>query len=247
MRSKNISIILLLVVSSFDTFAQYENLYAFFGVGKSYYQGDLNETAFPNSHILNTSYKGGIGYDFHTLFGAQIHYTQAQLNGNDYFNTSSGLNTRGLSFTSPLKEFGINFKLRNLNGKEGRLINYLYTGVNFFSFDPTVTKLETSGTNYIAEVGFKKSGINIPAGIGIGYWVTNNIGIVWETGMHILYTDYLDGVSQNGNPNYKDSFIDSHIMVLFRFGEWQGMRKGYQRKSKGFKMRKNRSIGCPKF
>ncbi len=247
MRSKNILAILILLVSSLESFAQYENLYAFFGVGQSYYQGDLNANAFPNGNILNMSYKGGIGYNFHTRFGAQMHYTQSNLNGSDYFNNNAGMAARGLSFTSPLKEFGINFKLRNLNGKDGRWINYLFTGFNFFSFNPTVTKAESSETNYVAEDGYKKIGINIPAGIGIGYWATNNIGIVWESALHITYTDYLDGVSKNGNAKYKDAFVDSHIMVLFRFGEWKGMRKGSQKKSKGFRMKKTRTISCPRF
>lgn len=238
---------IILISTLGSSYAQYENLYAFFGVGQSYYQGDLNATAFPNSKILNMSYKGGIGYNFHTRFGAQIHYTHASLNGSDFFNNDASLAARGLSFTSPLREFGINFKVRNLNGKEGKWINYLYSGINYFTFKPEVTKAESSETNYVPESGYSTSGINIPFGIGIGYWATNNIGFVWETGMHIVYTDYLDGVSKNGNADYKDGFVDSHIMLIFRFGEWKGVGGKSQKSSKGFRMRKSGSIRCPRF
>ena len=247
MRSKNIIAILILLVASFEGYSQYDNLYAFFGIGQAYYQGDLNATAFPNTNILNTSYKGGIGYNLHTRFGAQVHYTHFKLNGSDFFNNDEGMAARGLSFTSPLKEFGINFKLRNLNGKEGRWINYIFTGVNFFSFNPTVTKATSSETNYVPEEGYKKSGVNIPLGIALGYWATNNIGIVWETSLHVTYTDYIDGISKNANAEYKDAFVDSHIMILFRFGKWQGLKKGSQKKSKGFRMKKTGAIGCPRF
>jgi len=247
MKLKSNTLILLFFISTLGTFAQYENLYVFLGAGQSYYQGDLSKTPYPNSKILNMSYKGGIGYDLHTRFGVQIHYTHSTLNGSDFFNNDTEMEARGLSFTSPLKEFGINFKIRNLNGKEGRWINYVYSGINFFSFNPIVTKAETSETYYVAEVDFKTSGINIPFGAALGYWVTNNIGFVWETGIHILYTDYLDGVSKNASADYRDGFADSHIMLMIRFGEWKGMKWKSQRSSKDFKMRKARSIACPRF
>lgn len=244
---KKQTLLLFITLLSLSVSAQYENLYAFFGAGGTYYQGDLNKTAFPNSNILNMSYKGGLGYNFHTRFGAQIHYTQGSLNGSDFFNNDADMAARGISFSSPLKEFGINFKVRNLNGKEGRFINYFYSGINFFWFDPTVTKSESSDVVYVPETGFSKSGANIPFGLGFGYWLTGNIGLVWEGGMHIVYTDYLDGVSKNGNPDFKDGFVDSHILLMFRFGEWKGRGGKTQGSSRGFKMKRTGSIGCPRF
>lgn len=244
---KKHTLALLLGMLSLSVSAQYENLYAFFGAGGSYYQGDLNKTAFPNGNILNMSYKGGVGYNFHTRFGAQIHYTHSKLNGSDLYNNDEEMAARGLSFKSPLREFGINFKVRNLNGREGKFINYFYSGINFFWFNPEVTKAEASDVVYVPESGYSKSGVNIPFGLGFGYWVTGNIGVVWETGMHILYTDYLDGVSKNGNPDYRDGFVDSHIMVMFRFGEWKGKGRRSQGSSRGFRMKRVGSIGCPRF
>lgn len=244
---KNIFLIIILSTLTLFTKAQYENMYAFFGVGQAYYQGDLNKTAFPNSNILNMSYKGGIGYNFHHRFGAQIFYAQSKLNGSDFFNNDAGMEARGLSFTSPLKQFGINLKVRNLNGKESRVINYLYSGIDYFWFNPTVTRAETADAVYVPESGYSTSGINIPVGLGLGYWITNNIGLVLETSLHIVYTDYLDGVSKNGNPDYRDGFVDSHIMLIYRFGEWKGPGRKSQRSSKGFRMKGVGSIGCPRF
>jgi len=36
-------------------------------------------------------------------------------------------------------------------------------------------------------------------------------------------------------------------MLMIRFGEWKGMKWKSQRSSKDFKMRKARSIACPRF
>lgn len=245
---KNITLFISLVFSFLTNKAEfdYSNLYVFAGAGSAYYQGDLNGSSFPTVDLLNMSYKGGVGLNYHTRFGVQLHYTQSSLNGSDLFSKDNDVVARGLSFTSPLREFGINFKVRNLNGREGRVINYVFTGVNYFSFDPSVSKAESSDVVFAPESGFKKSGFNIPMGLGLGYWVTPNIGVVWETGLHILYTDYLDGVSKNGNPDYKDGFVDSHILVMFRFGDRKSARSS-QRGSRGFKMKKVGSIGCPRF
>lgn len=245
---KKIILFTSLVFSFLTNKAEFDfnNLYVFGGAGLAYYQGDLNESSLPNTDILNMSYKGGIGLNYHTRFGVQLHYTHSSLNGSDFFNKDQSMQARGLSFTSPIREFGVNFKVRNLNGKEGRVINYVFTGINYFSFNPSVAKSEASDVVFTSESGYKKSGVNIPFGIGLGYWVTGNIGVVWETSMHLLYTDYLDGVSKNGSPDYKDGFVDSHILIMFRFGDGSSSRNS-QRGSRGFRMKKVGSIGCPRF
>lgn len=227
--------------------AQWGNSYAFFGVGQSYYQGDLNATSFPSSKILNMSYKGGVGYHLHTRVGVTLHYSKTNLNGSDLFVKDEDKNARGLSFVSPINEFGLNFKIRNLTGNEGRTISYLFSGINYFKFNPTVTRSQNSDINYSVETGFPTSGVNIPFGVGFGWWFTGNVGVVWESSLHITYTDFLDGVSKNGNPNFKDAYIDSHIMLLFRFSEWEGTGKKSQRRSKGWSPRKVGKIRCPSY
>lgn len=225
--------------------AQWDNLYAFFGPGLSYYQGDLNSTSFPTGDILNMSYKGGVGYNFSTRFGTTFHYTKSNLNGSDLFVNDEGKNARGLSFNSPLTDFGLNLKIRNLTGKEGRRISYLYSGFNYFRFNPTVTRSADSDVNYAVESDFPKGGLNIPFGAGFGWWFTGNIGVVWDISLHTTFTDFIDGVSRNGNPNFKDAFVASHIMLYFRFSEWEGSGKKSQRRSRAWSPRKVKSIKCP--
>lgn len=225
--------------------AQWDNAYAFFGAGQSYYQGDLNATSFPTTDILNMSYKGGFGYNLHTRFGLTLHYSRTKLNGSDLFVDDEAKRARGLSFNSPVSEFGLNLKLRNLTGKEGRFISYLFSGINYFTFNPTVIRSNDSDVNYSVESGYPTGGVNIPFGIGFGWWFTQNIGLAWESSLHVSYTDYIDGISKNGNPNYKDAYVDSHVMLLFRFSEWEGAGRRTQKRSKAWSPRKVRSIKCP--
>ena len=53
---KKIKVIILLL-SCVGAKAQIPDLYTFFGLGESYYLGDLNKNSFPSSQTLNLSYK----------------------------------------------------------------------------------------------------------------------------------------------------------------------------------------------
>lgn len=242
---KKIKVVILLL-SCLGAKAQVANFYAFFGLGQSYYLGDLNKSSFPRSETINISYKGGVGFNVLPEIGVAVHLTKSSLNGSDFFGDLDGNGDRGLSFVSPLTDFGINVKFRNSFGKQGQLLAYFFTGMNRFMFSPTVTKDPDSNINYVPEKGFKKGGVNFPIGFGFGYKFTGNIGLVWESALHVTYTDYIDGISKNGNPNYRDAFVDSHLILVFRFSEWEGSGKKSQKRSKAWSPNKVGEISCPR-
>ncbi|MBO72284.1 MAG: hypothetical protein CMD35_01585 [Flavobacteriales bacterium] len=239
------AVAIIICVCSFGSYAQWENAYAFIGGGTSYYQGDLNATAFPTPKILNLSFKGGLGYNFNKRYGIVLHYTESSLSADDAFVNNAIKNARGLSFESPLKEIGLNLKIRNITGKQETYIGYLFTGINYFQFNPTLTRSGFATINYVVESSYPTSGFNIPFGVGFGIWLTDNFGLVWEASLHVTYTDYIDGVSSNGNPNYKDAFVDSHVKLLYSFSQWVGRGKKTQKKSKGWSPKKVKPIQCP--
>ncbi len=242
---KKIKVVILLL-SCLGAKAQVANFYAFFGLGQSYYLGDLNKSSFPRSETINISYKGGVGFNVLPEIGVAVHLTKSSLNGSDFFGDLDGNGDRGLSFVSPLTDFGINVKFRNSFGNQGQCLAYFFTGMNRFMFSPTVTKDPDSNINYVPEKGFKKGGVNFPIGFGFGYKFTGNIGLVWESALHVTYTDYIDGISKNGNPNYRDAFVDSHLILVFRFSEWEGSGKKSQKRSKAWSPNKVGEISCPR-
>ena len=242
---KKIKVVILLL-SCLGAKAQVANFYAFFGLGQSYYLGDLNKSSFPRSETINISYKGGVGFNVLPEIGVAVHLTKSSLNVSDFFGDLDGNGDRGLSFVSPITDFGINVKFRNSFGKQGQYLAYFFTGMNRFMFSPTVTKDPDSNINYVPEKGFKKGGVNFPIGFGFGYKFTGNIGLVWESALHVTYTDYIDGISKNGNPNYRDAFVDSHLILAFRFSEWEGSGKKSQKRSKAWSPNKVGEISCPR-
>lgn len=239
-------LLLIAIVFTNTLFAGWDDSYVFVGVGQSYYLGDLNSNALPSGNTLNISYKAGFGYDIHPKVGIAFHYTNGGLNGSDLFDANEDRAARGLSFSSPYSDFGVNLKVKNLLWSKKRLITYLSVGVNYFTFNPTVTRAPEASLSYLPEVDFAKSGFNIPYGAGIGYWINSNIALVWETHIHKSFTDFIDGVSRNANPNFNDGFVDSHILLRFTFGEWGGSGRRSQKKSRGYEPRKVGSIKCPK-
>jgi len=216
---------------SLGSFAQLENFYVFGGIGSAYYQGDLNSRVFPSTKVLNFSFKGGVGYHFNDNFGVLAHYANSSLNASDLDVKNNAVTVaRGLSFKSPLTEIGLNFKIRNILSLDNQYINYILLGANYFEFNPS-TEISWDAYNPSPlENGYKTSGVNVPLGIGFGMWLMGNLRVVWEAAVHLTYTDYIDGVSQNGNPFYKDAFIDSHVMFLYSFNEPLAQKDRYQKK-----------------
>ncbi|MAW64852.1 MAG: hypothetical protein CMD18_01515 [Flavobacteriales bacterium] len=219
---------------SLGSFAQLENFYVFGGLGSAYYQGDLNSKVFPSAKVLNFSLKGGVGYHLNEKFGVLAHFAKSSLNASDLDVKNNAVKVaRGISFKSPLTEIGLNFKIRSVLSLDEKYINYILLGANYFEFNPTL--LQEADPAYIPsplENGYQTSGVNVPLGFGFGMWLKGNLRIVWETAVHLTYTDYIDGVSQNGNPVYKDAFVDSHVMLLYSFTEPLAQKDKYQKKYK---------------
>ena len=236
---KNWIFIILATCSLAHTQAK-NDVYFLGGAGMGYYQGDLNPTSLPQSEILNFSFKLGAGINFHPRFGAQAHFSKSNINGSDFYANNQGRLERGLTFSSPYSELGLHFKVRNLNGKVTRVINYVFGGMNVGFINPVVTKANTE--NFTPESGFSKTVASVPFGFGIGYWLSPNVGLVWETAMRVTYSDYLDGVSEMASSEYNDGYIDSHILLLFKFGQQTAFNNG-----RGFEAPRVRRLGCRSF
>ena len=72
-----------------------------------------------------------------------------------------------------------------------------------------------------------------------GWWFNSYWGAVAETSYHYALTDYLDGISNAGNPKANDSYIDLHVMVVFRFGGGKTGGDGV------FDPRRLNNVDCP--
>jgi hypothetical protein len=205
-------IIVLLFAVSINLNAQ---LHLFGGAGVSYYQGDMYGTVFPTLKTTCFSWKAGVSYDFHRSWGVRAHYSKAEAHGSDLYSSEASSLARGVTFTTKITDIGLTAKYKHLFKKSYRLMNYGFFGFDYMS----MLVSRTPGNDpVVPEDGYSPTQFNIPIGIGVGWWFDAHWGAVAESSYHYTFTDYLDGISNAGNPKANDSYIDLHVMLVYRFG-----------------------------
>lgn len=192
----------------------------FAGAGFSYYQGDVQDSRIPSLQVVNFSWKAGVGYDFNQRWGLRAHYAQARLHGSDAYSNDALKVARGITFTTPYKDIGLTVKYNYLFKKSRKFINYGFFGFDYMQV--AVSRTVTGTAASIQEGAASPTQFNIPAGIGVGRWFRPQWGFILEGAYHYALSDYLDGTALSGNPRAFDSFIDMHIMLIYRFGRGFG-------------------------
>ena len=205
--------LLILLSVSISAKAQF---HLFGGAGFSYYQGDMYGTVLPTLKTMKFSWKAGVGYDFHRRWGVRAHYSKAGLHGSDSYSNDAIAQARGVTFTTKVTDIGVTAKYKHLFKKSYRLMNYGFFGFDYMNM--SVARTDAGTAALIPEEAFSNTQFNIPVGLGLGWWFNAYWGAVAETSYHYAFTDYLDGISNAGNPKANDSYIDLHVMVVFRFG-----------------------------
>ncbi|MFT6716310.1 MAG: OOP family OmpA-OmpF porin [Saprospiraceae bacterium] len=240
MQVKNkIQVRLLILIALFSiSISSNAQLHLFGGPGISFYQGDVDAGA-PPLKTIKFSWKAGVGYDFHPRWGARLHYSKAGLHGSDSYSNETAFQARGITFSTKVTDIGLTAKYKYLFKKSYRFMNYGFFGFDYMSM--AVARNLTGTAALIPEDAYSNTQFNIPVGLGLGWWFNAHWGIVSESAYHYALTDYLDGTSNSGNPKANDSYIDVHVMVIYRFG---GGKTGSSGLFDGSKLN---NVDCPKW
>jgi hypothetical protein len=189
----------------------------FGGPGLSFYQGDLSEGFLPNSQTMKTCGKLGLDYLIYNHIGIRFHTSGSILHHSDTYSSQIGRFNRGISFTTYILQGGFQLKIDRIFGApKTKFINYLYSGLDLAVMDVSKTYSQTS--TLVAEGRYSNFQFIIPIGGGIGYWVNPEFGLVYEFCLNVSNTDYLDGVSYNGQPKGRDTYVNNNIILIYRFG-----------------------------
>jgi len=157
--------------------------------------------------------------------GFRLALNYGQINGDDsYINSKGGLEQwrlqRNLDFKSNIAEAYVSMELYptvfledDPTDQTGRLRPYGTLGVGVFHFNPQgsyvdpgtgqtswvyLRPLHTEGEGFAEYPGRKEyslTQINIPMGVGIKYYFSNNLNISFEILYRKTFTDYIDDVS----------------------------------------------------
>ena len=203
---------------SFYTARQNRNLIFSAGLGTSSYYGDLANSnnyinAAPNLNV-------GLQYYISSRISSRIELNWFTLSGDDKNATDEGRKIRNLSFQSSNLEvsaIGIINIFRNGDRyyRRPNFNAYGFTGIGLLYFNPKATY---NGTTYSLQP-LKTEGVSyslvtpvIPIGLGIRLKALPQFNIAMEVGWRILFTDYLDDVSNVYIDN--NSFTDPIAKAL---------------------------------
>lgn len=178
------------------------------GIGVAGYSGDLcsDLSCIKPSLVTNI----GIGYKIwpRVFLGAEL----------DIFglNATDKDPARNISFTS--RNIGLSaytdFYLReDIVRRHQDLVDgfklfrpYVHVGLTALNYNVDAT---------VSEESFPRTTILLPLGLGANFHLTHRVKVQIEGIYHVTFTDYLDGVSENGNPDRNDAFATLRAKLIY--------------------------------
>lgn len=226
-----------LLILFFTTWVSGQNLELGVGGGLSAYNGDILPETFKFPRTSGFAGQVQLSYYLNERFRIQLFYNRGRLTGSDAdFDTTD----RNLSFVTNINEVGfrgfINLIPFDTYGQQGRPYTaYIGSGVSVYHFNPFTTNFQgqkvylheigTAGQYLPEESGYPRPynlfqvGIPITAGISIA--VTPNVILGMEVDYRILFTDYIDDIGRDRNPNFDDLVLSNEQAALLTNRSWE--------------------------
>lgn len=195
-----------------------------FGGGVSYYQGELGPII-PNIKAIRYNAKFAANFRIYKAIYLHYHLAGTVLHGNDFYIKEAVNQNRGAFFVTNVLQGGFHVSFNNfIPLRNKKVIHYAYLGTDVAGID---VKMEKRGgtTPLVPEGNFSRFQWVNPIGFGIGYQLSLRVGVAYEGTFFFCHTDYLDGISQNGNPNTRDSYTSSNLMLTVKLGNLRRRRK----------------------
>lgn len=193
------------------------------------YLGDLVETN--NITLKGTDFGGGLFLrrNFNDYFALRLNGNYVRLKGDDA--NFDSRNSRGYTFKTTLLEGSLQLEVTpisalNKDGKRRAIRPYFFGGVGYASFDPKPFFNELAPENVpkaqaIAQDkrDVEKSAIVFPLGAGFKFSLGEKATLGLELGLRPVLSDYIDGISQAGNPDKDDWYMLGGLNVAFLIGK----------------------------
>ncbi len=192
------------------------------------YLGDLVETN--NISLKNTDFGGGLFLrrNFNDYFALRLNGNYARLSADDV--NFDNRKSRGFTFETTLLEGSLQLEITpisalNKDGKRRAIRPYFFGGVGYASFDAKPFFNETAPENASKAAAIakdkndaEKSAVVIPLGAGFKFSLGEKATLGLEVGVRPTLSDYIDGVSQAGNPDKNDWYMLGGLNIAFLLG-----------------------------
>lgn len=224
MKKRTFLILLTMILMVEQSQAQ-GRLGAFVGAGTMWYTGDLQENAWPHPRTIRWTANAGLHWQITKRWGLQLNYTIGEILADDQFATSDFRLNRDLRFQSFIHEIGLRGTFDILPNDKWKVLPYITAGVGALYVEPqsggqALRPMNNEGANYSAWT------LGIPTGAGVKWQINCEWAIKAEALYHWTISDYLDDVSQRGNPKWDDGLWDINAGVIFFFTGCGRTKKG---------------------
>ena len=226
---KILHIVIIFLVFSFDLIAQ-QNVEAGFFAGAANYQGDLAEDEIEIGET-KLAYGGYISYLINprVLVRGNVYY--GNISGKD--SNSAVLENRGFSFTADVLEIGVNAQWlifgRSRYNNSGIFVPqftpYLFGGAAISTIKADLLYPDTELNNSrFPEKEDTDNFLVVPLGVGLRYEMVEFLTLGFELGARATFSDYVDNVSLNANPNKNDWYLFGGFTLGYVFGSAENFR-----------------------
>ncbi len=222
---KNNLILFSLLTLSTSLYAQSPLEAGLFG-GLVVYQGDLSENDIFEINEFNPAFGGLLRYHFDDKWKVRGHVIYGNITGTDKNAKDPGLFNRAWSYRSFIVELTFVGEYhpwgRPRQDRAGlfrrQLSPYVGAGAGFINFNPRVKVDKPQDIGLFPEPKRTTTALSLPIVAGLRYDFHEHYIATVEAGWRITFNDYLDGVSNNGNPQKNDPFIFCGLSLTYYFG-----------------------------
>lgn len=194
----------------------------FLGLGNS--QGDVVPAQFYTFQANSFAYGLFVKKYFNPYAGLRLSYYNGEISGDDeQFDVRD---ERFARFTTSLQELSLRLEVDAIGDTKKEHIGwspYGFVGLGLTVFEPSTDYglYETAefAQGWVAEDKMNldaQQAVAIPLGIGIKNNLKNGLNFGIELGYRWAFTDYLDGISQAGNPDNDDSYFFGGLTISKR-------------------------------
>lgn len=193
-------------------------------LGGANYQGDIASSKAFSFH--QTQAAGGIYARYHvnrhiSLRGS-LFYTKLKGDDLNFVDEAAWRADRGFNFTNPVYEISFTPEFYILGNTIQRKLfrPYIFAGIGAAFTNPKNNLVEKDIDAVENEPGYyPTSHFSFPMGLGINFDINDKFTLGVEASSHFPLTDYLDGVSESGNPDGNDWLAFGGLTLGYKFGK----------------------------